>query len=195
MVNSDEVFSAVRRGYNDLEFSSNSDIVDYFDSIEEKSIGGHISNIKGILFEQEYVDQLATQGIEAQIFEATNHPVTDISIFDGDEVISEMQLKATDSASYINATLNDHPDVEIVTTTEVAQGLDSEMVIDSGISNDELNDSVANALFGTDDALSSSGDSIVEEIGAEALLGESLIPISPASLLIKGCLVSFGFIF
>ena len=58
-----------------------------------------------------------------------------------------MQLKATDSVSYINETLNENPDVEIVATTEVAQTMDNEMVIDSGISNDVLGETIIDTIL------------------------------------------------
>lgn len=99
MIDASEVFEAVRRGYNQLEFASADEIADYFTDVEAKSVLGHVSNIKGILFEQEYMDTLAEQGISAQLFESTNHPLTDISILDPDGSINEIQLKATDSSS------------------------------------------------------------------------------------------------
>lgn len=147
MINSGDVYEAVRRGYNELELASNSEISDYFSEIDPGSIGGHVSHIKGILFEQEYVEQLATQGIHAQIFEATNHPATDIAIFDdGGDVINELQLKATESASYIHSTLEEYPDIEIVATTEVASELGSDMVIDSGIEEAVLEEAVLDVV-------------------------------------------------
>ena len=146
MINSNEVFDSVRRGYNDLEQASNSEIVRYFEDVDADSMIGHVSNIKGVLFEHQYADLLAARGIDAEIFEATNHPVTDISILDDGEVINELQLKATDSVSYINATLDAHPDVAIVTTTEVAASFDNPMVIDSGIEDAVLEGAVVDTL-------------------------------------------------
>ena len=146
MINAQDVFESVRRGYNELEQASNSDIIQYFEDIEPDSMMGHVSNIKGILFEQEYVELLATQGIEASIFEATNHPITDLSIFEDGEAMSELQLKATDSVSYINATLDANPDIEIVTTSEVAAHFDDPMVIDSGIEEAVLENAVLDTL-------------------------------------------------
>jgi DNA-binding NarL/FixJ family response regulator len=160
MISSNAVFESVRRGYNDLEQASNSDIVSYFEDVDADSMIGHVSNIKGILFEQQYVDLLATRGIDAEIFEATNHPVTDISILDDGEVINELQLKATDSVSYINATLDAHPDVEIVTTTEVAANFDNPMVIDSGIE-----------------------DAVLESAVVDTLVDDVVNPVSPLSVL------------
>ena len=147
MIEDNEVFDSIRRGYNDLNTSTNEEIFDYFQTVEEESMQGHISNIKGILFEHEYVQSLEEMGTHASIFEATNHPVTDISIFDDNgDVISELQLKATYSVGYINETLIENPDITIVATSEVASSMGSDMVIDSGIGNAVLEDSVLEVL-------------------------------------------------
>jgi len=147
MITELEVFEAVRRGYLEFETASNTEILDYFSAIDEGSVAGHASHIKGILFEQEYVDLLVTQGVEAQIFEATNHPVTDISIWEEGDVVVELQLKATESASYVNAAIEEYPEVEFVVTSEVAVGFDSDMVMDSGIENAALEQAVGDTLM------------------------------------------------
>ena len=147
MIEPNEVFDSIRRGYTDLNTASNEEIFDYFQDIDESSMQGHINNIKGILFEHEYVQSLEEMGTHASIFEATNHPVTDISIFDDNgDIINELQLKATDSIGYINETLIENPDITIVATSEVANSISSDMVIDSGIENAILEDSVIEAL-------------------------------------------------
>ncbi|CAA6819655.1 MAG: Unknown protein [uncultured Sulfurovum sp.] len=147
MIEPNEVFDSIRRGYTDLNTSSNEEIFDYFQTIEEESMQGHISNIKGILFEHEYVQSLEEMGTHASIFEATNHPVTDISIFDDNgDVINELQLKATDSIGYINETLVENPDVTMVVTSEVATNMSTDVVIDSGIENAVLENSVLEVL-------------------------------------------------
>ncbi len=147
MIEPNEVFDSIRRGYTDLNTSSNEEIFDYFQTVEEESMQGHVSNIKGILFEHEYVQSLEEMGTHASIFEATNHPVTDISIFDDNgDVINELQLKATDSIGYINETLAENPDITVVATSEVASSMSSDMVIDSGIENAVLEDSVVEVL-------------------------------------------------
>ena len=143
---SQEVFDVVRRGYNDLEVSSNEEIISHFQNIDTASLTGHVSNIKGMLFEQQYVDQLELEGISAEIFEATNHPIVDIAIIENGDVVNELQLKATESISYINSTLEEHPNIEIVATTEVAAEMDNDMVIDSGISESALENTVLESL-------------------------------------------------
>lgn len=141
------VFDAVRRGYNDLETSSNAEILEYFSGIEEQAVQGHLGNIKGILFEQRYVEELGRQGIEVHLFEATNHPATDLAIMEQGDIVSELQLKATDSASYIQSTISEYHDIEIVTTSEIAAALEPGVVIDSGIENAALENSVFETLF------------------------------------------------
>jgi hypothetical protein len=142
-----EVFDAVRHGYRDLKFASDDDIVDYFASIDQDSAIGHMSNIKGTLFEQEYIESLAIQGIEAAMFEATNHPVTDIMVFGGLDGVSEIQLKATDSISYVTSAMAEDPEVVFAVTSEVAVELGAEMVIDAGIENAALELAVEEAIF------------------------------------------------
>ncbi len=142
-----DVFEAVRRGYGSLEAASNDDIIDYFASVDPGSTIGHMNHIKGILFEQEYVEALAIQGIDAAMFEATNHPVTDIMVFGGLDGISEIQLKATDSVSYVVAAMAEDPEIVYAVTSEIASELGAGMVIDAGIENSALELAVGEALF------------------------------------------------
>jgi len=146
MISSDSVFEAVKRGYSKLDQASNSEIENYFADINPEAMVGHIGNIKGILFEQQYVEALEATGVHAKVFEATNHPTVDIAIFEDGEVINELQLKATNSVAYINTTLEEHPDIPIVVTTEVAQNFQSEFVIDSGIEEALLELAITDAL-------------------------------------------------
>ncbi len=146
MIEEQEVFEAVRRGYNDLSDATDNEVIDYFADIDEESWTGHMSNIKGILFEQEYVDKLGDEGVESVLFEHTNHPDTDIQIFEDGSVVEELQLKATDSVSYISSTLTENPDIAIVATTEVASSFETEMVIDSEISNVVLEEVIVDTI-------------------------------------------------
>ena len=146
-------------------------------------------------------EQLNQQGIETAIFESPNHPLTDIAIFDNGEVINEFQLKATDSVEYIRNTLEAHPDIPIITTSEVAGYFDNEfLVIDSGISNSYLTDSVSSIL--KEDSKTEISAEVTEETISDSLgetvtdcLGETLlpipIPISPLGLIIKGLFLIF----
>jgi len=174
MLTNEEVFEAIRRGYNDLANASDEEIIEYFEGLDEESLQGHISNIKGILFEEEYVDFLSSQGIDAEMFEETNHPISDIAIYEDGEVVEEIQLKATDSVSYINETLAENPDIAIVTTSEVASKFeDNENIIDGRIENEELTDEVVSSLE-VEDVVS---DSIAEEVVGTAVAAKIGLPI------------------
>jgi len=142
-----DVFEAIRRGYTDLADASDEEILDYFEAVDGASLQGHIGNIKGILFEQEYVKQLQETGVDAQLFEETNHPESDIAIYDEDcEMIEELQLKATQNPSYIDETLQELPeDITVVTTSEVADRFGDE-VVDSGISETLLEESISETI-------------------------------------------------
>lgn len=159
MIDYDLVFDSVRRGYNELEESSNSEILDYFQDLDTSVMDGHISNIKGILFEQVYTEQLLEQGVQAEMFDLVNHPDVDIAIFEGEEIVSELQLKATDSVSYVNEAFTESVD-GVVVTTEVASQIGSDMVIDSGIEN-----------------------ALLERAVTETLVEEAVNPLSPISVL------------
>lgn len=186
MLDSNGIYSAVRRGYRDLENASPSDIQAYFDGLDEEAFAGHVSNIKGILFEQEVTDALNAQGLEAQMFEATNHPISDLAIFEDGELVGEIQLKATDSTSYIQSTLDSYDDVPIVATSEVAEHFDTPFVIDSGIENSDLEVAVEATLGAElpDEAIEEVGSSLVDE-GLDELISDAIspIPISPIGLI------------
>lgn len=141
------VFDAVRRGYAELELSSNEEIITHFSGLSSEATLGHINNIKGILFEQVYIDQLTAEGITATAFEATNFPIVDITIWEDGLAVSELQLKATDSAAYISDTLEAYPDIAIVATSEVASQFTEEAVINSGIENAALEEAVSSTIF------------------------------------------------
>jgi hypothetical protein len=195
-----EVFDAARRGYNELNTSSMSDIISHFEDIESDGMMGHISNVKGILFEQEVVTALNNQGLEAMMFEATNHPISDIAIMSDGDIAAEMQLKATDSVSYINETLAEYPDIPIIATSEVANRIDNVMVIDSGIDNEALTQVVTekiaaeqmselgietvtetSVLLGTE-ASSEIANEVANDVVSEGLaelVADFAVPISP----------------
>lgn len=83
----------------------------------------------------------------AILFEATNHPVTDVLVFGGLDGITEIQLKATDSVSYVTSAMQDDPEIAFAVTSEVAEVIGSDIVIDTGIENAALESAVSNTLF------------------------------------------------
>ena len=143
----EDVFDAVRRGYDDLEFASEAEITAYFERVEPETVLGHSNHIKGILFEQEYVEVLGETGIEASLFDTTNHPGTDILVFGGIEGETEIQLKATDSINYVTRAMEEDPEITFAVTSEVAARIDSDLVIDTEIENAALESTVSETLF------------------------------------------------
>ncbi|WP_244956967.1 hypothetical protein [Enterovibrio norvegicus] len=82
------------------------------------------------------------------LFEATNHPVSDIALMSDGDIAAEKQLKVNDNVPYINETLTVKPDILIIKTSEVANSFDNSMVIDSGIDNVALDNAVTDVLSG-----------------------------------------------
>ncbi|MCG9778802.1 hypothetical protein [Photobacterium damselae] len=180
MIAPNSVFDAVRRGYNELEIASNDEIIDYFSDVNPDAMSGHISNIKGIVFEQEVVNALNEQGMDAMLFEATNHPISDIALMSDADIAAEVQLKATDNVAYINETLAENPDIPIIVTSEVADRFDNSIVIDSGVDNVALDDVVSEVLAG--EVANHVGESIASDVVSEGLadlVADVALPISP----------------
>jgi len=98
-----------------------------------ESLTGLCSLAKGAYFEQ-----LVASNTGGQLFEHFNNPGTDI-IIDG----VEMQIKATNSISYISSVDDDIP---VIATSEIADRVGA---IDGGYSNEELSNSVELALGGS----------------------------------------------
>ena len=155
-----------------------------------EELAGAISGWKGKLFEVEVVERLNSgewvgdlhlePGQTAYIAESTTQPGWDIQIRDDEGNVADLiQLKATESISYIHEALARYPDTPILATSEVASQLGGNpMVLDSGISNDALTAS-------TSDQVASASDSAVTDglVGAMPL---ALIAITEASTVWSG---------
>ena len=132
------VLAALRRSSTDLHDAGPEEISAYLRGLDENALPGIVSNTKGILHEMQFVELENEDGdsVYASIFDATNHPGTDVQFIDtGTGQTWEVQLKATDSAAYANDWIETHPDGEIIVTSELADrsNLDS-----SGLSNEQL---------------------------------------------------------
>ncbi|WP_298856299.1 hypothetical protein [uncultured Aquimonas sp.] len=106
--------------------------------MDEGQIAGVVSNAKGVLHEMEFVRLENEDGdsVHAALFAATNQPGFDIQFMDAATGEAwQAQLKASDSAAYVQAWLDEYPDGEILVTEELAARLD---LPGSGLHNAEL---------------------------------------------------------
>jgi hypothetical protein len=120
--------------------------------------------LKGKLFELCYTEYLneghLPEGFHAELASSANQAGWDIAILNEQGQIDEvLQLKATESASYISHALARYPYVDVVTTEEVyshaTMGDMADHLINSGISNDELSDFLQEQILNAQDDVSS----------------------------------------
>jgi hypothetical protein len=128
----------------------------------DQALLGLISGIKGKLFEMKYVDDLNAgllpDGYTAALAESATQPGWDIAIAGPEgEVVEVLQLKATESLSYVQEAFDRYPDVDVVTTSELQSQLmlhavesGDAQIIASGISNEELTALVEEAIDAPD---------------------------------------------
>ena len=134
---SGEVCDAVRRGWTELSTATDTEIVDHFAGYSADSMVGVVSNVKGIALEMEVERALDNSGINANIFELTNNPGTDIFLGNGQEY-------SVKSGVSDRATLEDISEgLTVIATSEIA---DKNIAIDAGISSAALAASVIAAL-------------------------------------------------
>lgn len=119
---------------------------------------GTLNAVKGKYFELlvaeklnagERLGELRLQSdLKAALADSLTQPGWDLAIVDGDgRVVDHLQLKATDSVSYISETLERYPDIRILTTNEAASAAHgSGLVIDSGISDRDIESVVGHAV-------------------------------------------------
>ncbi len=137
-VEDETVLAALRRSNGELDGASIEQIQEYAQSLDEEQIPGLVNNVKGILHEMEFVEMENADGdtIYAALFADTNHPGYDVVLTDSETGdVFDLQLKATDSVSDVDDWISDHPDGEILLTSELADKLD---LPSSGISNEHL---------------------------------------------------------
>lgn len=133
-----QIIEALRRSnklYKDMDLS---EIGEHLSSYSDNQLDGIVNNVKGIAHEIKFTDLENTDGdnLFATMFSETNHVGTDVQIQDIiNGHIEEIQLKATESESYVLDWIEDHPSGKIVVTEEVAERLGLES---SGFSNDEI---------------------------------------------------------
>ncbi len=137
------VLEALQRSNPALADAPLEDIQLYLGNLDGSQLTGLISNVKGILHEMLFIEVENTDGdtVFASTFSTTNHPDTDVLFTDrATGEVWESQLKATDSASYAQEWINEHPDGEIFVTSELAEKMG---LASSGISNEGITINVA----------------------------------------------------
>ncbi|MDC7706558.1 hypothetical protein [Vogesella indigofera] len=121
---------------------------------------GIINAAKGKYFEYLVADRLndgqavgdvvLPEGYRAVVADSMDQPGWDLRILDANGQVDQyLQLKATDSTSYIHHALERYPEIKILASSEVATSLDgNHMILDSGISEDQLHAAVETAAEG-----------------------------------------------
>jgi hypothetical protein len=140
------VVMAIRRSSKKLRHASLEEIGNHLSEMSLLELRGFGSNVKGIYHELLYAANENSDGdnITVQLFEMTNHPGADVRQFDDENFRTEIQLKAVADTSLINRHLERYPDIPVVATDEVAQGMDG--VETSGLTNAQLEADVQSIL-------------------------------------------------
>jgi hypothetical protein len=131
-------------------------LLDELRHLDAHGVVGLTSGIKGKLFELRYLDYLNADhhlpdGYHAELAHSATQPGWDIRVVGPDDHVAELiQMKATDSASYVKHALDVYPYIDVTTTSEVQshllmQGMAAH-VADSGISNVDLTAAVNDAF-------------------------------------------------
>ena len=132
------IIDALRRSMIELKFATIEDISEKLSRFDPERMPGLVSHIKGIVHEMEFAAFENEDGdsVFAALHSGTNHPGYDVKMIDENTNESwEIQLKATDDKGYVQDWIAQHPDGEIVVTSEIAEKMD---LPSSGLSNEGL---------------------------------------------------------
>ena len=133
-------------------------------ALDGEALQGAVNTAKGKYFEYLVADRLnqgqqvgpllLEPGQQAVLAESMTQPGWDLRIEDEHGAVVEyLQLKATDSVGYIRTALERYPDIQILATGEVAG---SGLVLDSGITDQELRAQVLEGVDAVDASLTES---------------------------------------
>jgi hypothetical protein len=143
-----DVQAAYRAAYPDL-----SQRIDFGEAVTHyngQHLIGFLNPVKGKLFELKYADWLnddhLPDGYHATLAPWPNQPGWDLAISGPDGHVAELlQLKASDSVSYVRHAMEQYPDIQVVTTDEVYSKLAMHGAAHSSLDNAGLTDHVASA--------------------------------------------------
>ena len=167
------IIDAIKRSSDATADMTNTELGEYIASFDEGQIAGFMNNIKGITLENHVVhtENQSDNGIDARQFENTNHPGADVQFVRADQVISEFQVKATNSKAYIDEHFDRYPDTPVIGTSEIA--MKDDRVIDAGISNSKLEHDVG-STFDELEHLSTASQAVDVAMGSGLLAGGAL---------------------
>ena len=162
------VLEALRRSKNSLSDASDLELSNYVQSLSVEQIAGLKNNVKGIYHELAFQNRENLNGDEyiVELFENTNHAGADVRIINletGD--VAEVQLKATNYASYVKEHNEKYENIDVLTTSEVAA--ESADWSSTGFSNADLTQDTTSTL----NALNQGADAdIAESMGVAAMV-------------------------
>ncbi|WP_417607856.1 hypothetical protein [Primorskyibacter flagellatus] len=166
--NEELVLQALRRSNNSLADASELELSEYLQSLSVEQIAGLKNNVKGIYHELAFQRQENLDGDEyiVELFDDTNHAGADVRIINvatGD--VSEIQLKATNYASYVREHNQKYENIDVLVTSEVAGS--SPDWSSSEFSNANLTDDTSSTLH----KLGQGADAdIVDSMGVAAMV-------------------------
>jgi hypothetical protein len=130
------IIEAFRRSNKDLHDADIEELHQYLSELDDSQIPGLVSNIKGIAHEVYFVQAENEDGdnVSAYMFQDTNHKDYDVVLY-GEDGTTYLQLKATDSTSYVNDAIDNVGNDSVVVTSELAEKMGLQ---GSGITNGKL---------------------------------------------------------
>lgn len=145
------VVDALRRSNKDLADMPLSEMGGYLRNMDDDSLRGLASNVKGIYHEFQFIrrENLDGDAVTARIFPETNHPGADVVLSRDGKDFAELQLKATDSSSLLVKHFEKYPDIPVAATDEVAKSIPG--VKSSGFSDAEMEGDVTSAFSSVSD--------------------------------------------
>ena len=162
------VLQALRRSNNSLTDANDLELSEYVQSLSVEQISGLKNNVKGIYHELAFQRQENLDGDEyiVELFGDTNHAGADVRIVNVDTGdVSEVQLKATNYASYVREHNEKYENIDVLVTSEVAAS--SPGWSSSGFGNADLTADTSSALH----KLGHGADAgIVESMGVAAMV-------------------------
>lgn len=174
------VVDAMQRANPELASMTPSQIGEHLSNLAPEQLQGVVSNTKGVYHEMLYVDSVNGEGIEteAALHSDINHPGSDVVFSNDGEIYNEIQIKATDSISYVSEHLEKYPNIDVVATEEVASKIDG--VESSGFSNAILEKDVST---GSDQLISNSDASDAVTETASSAVTDEVTGLGPISII------------